>query len=111
MAEGLIYKCSHCSKSIESWSDGNPYYLDELGQKQYAYHPDHESLAKCIGNDSPHLCLNCGEEFIVDSRTPIDHCPSCMSKKISDTNDLENKKCPYCDSGSFIIDPTSMMIS
>ncbi len=44
MAEGTRFICRTCRYSVESWSDGNPYLLDERGQKQYAYHPDHERL-------------------------------------------------------------------
>ncbi len=54
--------------AVEAWSDGNPYYIDGGGAKLYAYHPDHDSLAQCIGNDDPHLYLSCGREFMVDSR-------------------------------------------
>ena len=68
MAEGLRYVCGECAHAVEAWSDGNPYYIDGGGAKLYAYHPDHDSLAQCIGNDDPHLCLSCGREFMVDSR-------------------------------------------
>lgn len=53
MAETVRFTCSELGKTIEAWSDGNPYHIDENGQKQYAYHPDHENLARRIGNDSP----------------------------------------------------------
>jgi len=111
MAEGRIFKCSTCGKSIEAWSDGNPYYIDEFGSKQYAYHPDHDGLAQCIGNDCPYLCLACGEEFMVVSKKPIDQCPVCQSKDISATFALDGKKCPYCQSGDFSVDPNTYMIS
>jgi len=78
-----------------------PYYVDENGQKQYAYHPDHENLARCIGNDSPYLCLNCGDEFKVDSRAPISDCPKCGEKDIISTYELDGKPCPYCNKGVF----------
>ncbi len=55
MAQGLRYVCGGCGHVIEAWSDGNPYFIDETGAKQYAHHPDHERLAWCIGNDSPHI--------------------------------------------------------
>lgn len=74
MVEAIRFICSECDKSIEARPDGNSYYLDENGQKQYAYHPDHKNLARCIGNDSPHLCLNCGEEFEFVSQC---HSPTC----------------------------------
>jgi DNA-directed RNA polymerase subunit RPC12/RpoP len=105
MADAIRYVCDSCGKAIEAWSDGNPYYLDEHGQKQYAYHPDHERLARCIGNDSPHLCLECGAEFNVDSRDPVRACPKCQSHDIADTYRLDNKRCPGCKTGRFRIDP------
>lgn len=67
MAECIRYVCNHCSKDLQSWSDGNPYFINASGRKEYAYHPNHEGLARCIGNDSPHLCLQCGHGFRVDS--------------------------------------------
>jgi hypothetical protein len=39
MAEARRFACGSCSFSVTAWSDGNPYYLDETGEKQYAYHP------------------------------------------------------------------------
>lgn len=43
MAMGARLVCSHCTRAVEAWSDGNPYYLDEQGNKHYAYHPNHEN--------------------------------------------------------------------
>ena len=111
MAEGIRFVCNNCSRSIEAWSDGNPYYIDERGEKKYAYHPDHGGLARCIGNDSPHLCLACGAEFNVDSQEPIKNCPLCMDNEIVDTFELEGKRCPYCKQGFFYIDPEFRCIS
>jgi predicted Zn-ribbon and HTH transcriptional regulator len=111
MAEGIRFACGSCEKTIEAWSDGNPYYIDGAGEKQYAYHPDHENLAKCIGNDSPHLCLGCGAESMVDSRAPIKACPKCDSEEIVDTFALEDKRCPYCKNGVFTRDPNFMCVS
>jgi hypothetical protein len=51
MAEGRRFVCDECGDSVEAWSDGNPYFVTEDGRKQYAYHPDHEALRKCSGND------------------------------------------------------------
>ena len=112
MAEGIRNICDQCGKSIEAWSDGNPYYIDILsGKKEYAYHPDHEGLKLCIGNDSPHLCLNCGKKFKVDSRSPITKCPKCSSDKIMDTFLLSGHPCPYCKKGVFSLDPDWHAIS
>jgi DNA-directed RNA polymerase subunit RPC12/RpoP len=111
MAEGLSFTCDECGHSIDAWSDGNPYYIDKTGVKQYAYHPDHERLARCIGNDSPHLCLKCGHEFMIDSRAPITACPNCDASDIADTYHLAGHQCPYCKVGVFTIDPSFHAIS
>ncbi len=104
MAECIRYVCNRCSHTIESWSDGNPYFINESGAKQYAYHPDHEGLARCIGNDSPHLCIQCGHGFKVDSRDPISSCPKCGASIIKPTSELEGIQCPACKEGCFRID-------
>jgi hypothetical protein len=33
-------RSSGCGRKIDAWSDGNPFYIDETGKKQYAYHLD-----------------------------------------------------------------------
>lgn len=111
MAQALLFVCNSCGKSVQAWSDGNPYFIDESGEKQYAYHPDHDRLALCIGNDTPHLCLKCGEEFKVDSRSPVDRCPLCSSSEISPTFELGGKRCPCCEAGVFVEDPEFHCIS
>jgi DNA-directed RNA polymerase subunit RPC12/RpoP len=105
MAEGVRFICGNCRKAIEAWSDGNPYYLDSDGAKQCAYHPDHERLALCIGNDSPHICLACGGEFMVDSLAPVAACPDCGATEIAHTFGLDGVRCPYCKVGEFDADP------
>ena len=111
MAEAMRYVCSACRRVVEAWSDGKPYYIDKTGRKQYAYHPDHGRLARCIGNDSPHLCLACGEEFNVDSRAPTAECPKCTAVDIADTFQLNGQRCPYCKEGVFAVDPDFQCIS
>lgn len=111
MAEALLYVCGSCHKSIEAWSDGNPYYLTKRGVKKYAYHPDHDRLAKCIGNDIPYLCLACGTEFILDSEAPVDACPQGKSSEILESFVLEGKMCPFCKAGKFAADPNFHCIS
>ena len=100
MATGMCFICNGCEKSIESWDEGNPYYFDKSGKKQYAYHPN-PNREFCIGIDSPHLCLSCGHEFMVDSAAPIESCPKCNAREIADTWELEGKACPYCKRGIF----------
>ncbi len=105
MAEAKLFKCTKCEYTIKTWSDGNPYYISHSGSKKYAYHPDHENLARCIGNDEPYLCLECAAEFVNDSQKHNNECPQCHSKNIANSFNLENKQCPFCQSGKFISDP------
>jgi hypothetical protein len=110
MAIAVEHTCESCGHSIESWSDGNPYYVDADGSKKYAYQ-DHEALSRCIGNDSPHLCLCCGHECMVDSRNRISSCPKCGAEKMADTWELAGKSCPYCKEGKFGENPSPSAIS
>ena len=111
MAQAIRYACTDCQRTVVAWSDGNPYYIDEAGKKRYAYHPDHKRLARCIGNDSPHLCLACGAEVSVDSRMPTTACPGCGAEKLVRTYNLESRQCPSCQRGTFISDPSFRLIS
>ncbi len=111
MAESRFFSCNECGKSVEAWSDGNQYYLDGDGRKRYAYHPDHENLAKCIGNDTPHVCLSCGYEFKVDSLSPLSACSKCKSGNITDQYHLSGERCPSCNIGVFHIDHDRFSIS
>lgn len=111
MAEGIGFTCDQCAHTITAWSDGNPYYIDDDGRKRYAYHPDHENLDRCIGNDEPHLCLACGKEFKEDSRKPRGRCPRCKEPHITPTRELDGKACPFCRRGRFRLDPGLYAIS
>jgi DNA-directed RNA polymerase subunit RPC12/RpoP len=111
MASSIRYVCGTCGRTVEAWSDGNPYYIDERGEKRYAYHPNHDALARCVGNDTPHLCLRCGEEFNVDSRAPSGGCPRCTTREIAPTYELDGRACPSCDAGRFAADPRGFAIS
>lgn len=110
MALGIFFVCDTCGWEIHSWDDGKPYYLDENGEKHYAHHPDPER-DRCTGIDSPHLCLDCSATFMVDSNAPRADCPKCGSAKMSDTFDLEGKRCPNCKQGALARDPTRQDIS
>ena len=111
MAECRRFVCSNCDRAIEVWSDGNPYYLDGEGTKHYAHHPGHDGLAKCIGNDVPHLCLTCGTTCNVDSRAPREQCPSCDARPLVPTGKLGGRQCPYCEDGIFEADPAFFAVS
>jgi len=114
MAECIRYACSRCRRAVEAWSDGNPYYRDAKSRKRYAYHPDHEALARCTGNDVPHLCLACGAERTVDSaprRRRVVRCRRCASEDLVPTMELAGRTCPWCRGGTFEADPHLVAIS
>jgi len=111
MAEAREFVCNHCGHSEGAWSDGHPFYIDETGNKKYAYHPHHDELAKCIANDEPHLCLQCGVESTIDSRLASKVCPECGSEKVVDTFCLDGVKCPKCKVGHFVRDENVRCIS
>jgi DNA-directed RNA polymerase subunit RPC12/RpoP len=101
MAECVRFVCAGCGHSILAWSDGNPFYVDAGGKKIYAYHPNHDELEKCIANDVPHLCLECGAESKIDSRIDPQVCSDCGSGSIVDLYTLDGVNCTKCKSGSF----------
>jgi predicted RNA-binding Zn-ribbon protein involved in translation (DUF1610 family) len=111
MAQSLRYACPSCGHSIEAWSDGNPFYIDEKGEKRHAYHPNHSELAKCIANDVPHLCLQCAVESKIDSRLAAALCPECGSGNVVETFLLEGVSCPKCGDGDFVRDADFHCIS
>lgn len=111
MAECFRFVCSGCGKAIEAWSDGNPFYIDKKGKKKYAYHPNHAELEKCIANDSPNLCLKCGNGVKIDSRGKAKKCTDCGSTNVIDTFCLDGVKCPKCDDGHFVRDNDFYCIS
>jgi DNA-directed RNA polymerase subunit RPC12/RpoP len=110
MAMAVKYACTNCHHTIEAWDEGNPYYIDGAGKKQYAYHPAPER-GRCLGNDSPHLCLACGKGFVVDSRSPITGCPKCRAADIANTYELAGRRCPFCKKGMFVAKPGFLLIS
>lgn len=111
MAQAIRFACDRCGRDIRAWSDGNPYYIDEAGEKRYAYHPDHDALDRCVGNDTPHLCLACGVECMVDSRAPLSNCPECETGELVETYELAGRRCPECKTGKFVKDPDFYAIS
>jgi len=106
MAQGIQFLCGNCDKKIAAGSDGNPFFIDEKGEKYYAHHPEHDLFEKCIANHVPHLCLVCGEEFEIDSRTPAAICAKCALRYIAKTYELAGHQCPACKKGVFSLDPT-----
>ena len=111
MAQRIQFVCSECGQSINAWSDGNPFYIDENGVKKYAYHPNHDELAKCVANDVPHYCLTCGKESKIDSRLDSKVCPECGSDKVVRAFSMEGVKCAKCKNGYFARNKDSVCIS
>lgn len=111
MAEGRFFECDRCHFTVEAWSDGNPYYRDATGRKRYAYHPDHDNLARCVGNDVPHLCLACGGATKVDSLKPRVACRKCRAAQLVASWALEGAACPKCRAGTFRWDRERRVIS
>lgn len=105
-----MFVCSVCAHAISAWDEGNPYYLDADGEKQYAYHPAPER-DWCIGVETPMLCLACGTGCDDDSRAPRTSCPSCSAEALVATWTLEGVQCPFCREGMFHEDPQFQMIS
>ena len=110
MAEGIQFLCGYCGERHEVWDKGNPYFLDSRGEKQYAYHPDSDR-DRCIGIDSPHICLDCGKRLLIDSREPIHKCPQCRSRNMVGTFNLDGQRCPMCKVGIFVRDPDFLRVS
>jgi DNA-directed RNA polymerase subunit RPC12/RpoP len=111
VAEGRRFACTACGFDVVAWSDGNPYYRDERGRKRYAYHPDHENLARCVGNDVPHLCLACGKATKVDSARQRVRCRSCKADALVPTWELGGRTCPKCRRGELVVDETFRVLS
>lgn len=100
MAMALDFTCEQCGFEITGWDDGNPYYFDTKGKKQYAHHPD-PKRDQYVGIDSDMICLDCGETFLSDSENPAMQCPHCQSTNFCDQFDLAGKPCPKCKVGRF----------
>ena len=76
-----------------------------------AHYIDHEGLVRCVGSDSPALCLACGTEFMVDSKMPTAICPARETTKITDLNERDGRRCPFCKAGVFEADSDLHRIS
>ena len=110
MAACIRLVCNHCSNAIEAWDDGNPYYFDAEGKKQYAWHPD-PKRELCTGNESLRLCLECGEQTMIDAKVRGGRCGACRSKAVVHLFDLAGKRCPACKLGTFAVDPNFTCVS
>jgi len=110
MAMGIVFRCNACPKKIEAWDEGHPYYVNELGKKVYAYHPDRER-DQCTRIESDVICLECGRKTRSDDANPTTVCKKCGSSALHDTYHLDGQRCPFCKKGTFVTDPESTMIS
>ena len=112
MAYSITYQCSECREVVDTWDDGNPYYIDRGRMalkglprsrcKVYVYHPERPP-GPLDGNDVPHLCLACGHVFNVDSALSRTTCTKCRSSDIIDCCCLDGRTCPCCKKGSFTV--------
>ncbi len=110
MAAGKVFECSACSREVEAWDEGEPYYFDAQGVKRYAYHPDPQS-ALCTGLDVSALCLHCGAEGVYDAAVPLTRCSQCAADQIVDVWELEGQPCPWCKAGVFHAGDDRLMVS
>ena len=108
MAAGRIYRCGSCGLRLEAWDEGEPYYFDERGEKRHAHHPSPER-ERCVGTESPHLCMDCAAEFLAGDADAPPACPACGSSRVLWTWLLEGRACPRCRTGAF--ETASEMIS
>lgn len=79
--------------------------------KVHAYHPHHDELARCIGNDAPHLCLARGAEVMVDSLAPARVCSVWGAEALVDTCERDGPPCPAGKAGRFAREPEFLCIS
>jgi DNA-directed RNA polymerase subunit RPC12/RpoP len=110
MALGRTFVCTGCAHAIEAWDEGNPYYVDERGERRYVYHPSPER-ARATGIEWPALCLGCGAEITQDSAARVARCPGCASPDVVDAWELEGRTCPYCRAGVYVEDERALKIS
>ncbi len=110
MAEGIQFICDDCGFEIWAWDEGNPYYVDRTRMldrglprskcKVHVFHPE-VPPQPLDGNDVPHLCLECGHAFDVDTARNRTTCTKCRSPEILDCCRLSGRRCPECRRGSF----------
>jgi hypothetical protein len=107
---GVRFICTNCTNDVEAWEGGVPYYFDRRGMKKYAYHTD-PNVERCVGRDSLRLCMECGAQAMVDSRTRLTHCFTCSSDNIASLPGMAGRRCPYCKIGSLGEDPDFHCVS
>jgi DNA-directed RNA polymerase subunit RPC12/RpoP len=128
MAAGSQVCCSNCSFNVEAWDDGNPYIVDQSGERQHCYHPAAEDIimevrafisvadpdalhkdAGRMGNESDLLCLDCGHSSRLDSDVDTLTCAKCGGKKLRDHMELDGAACPKCGKGTLEISGPMMV--
>jgi DNA-directed RNA polymerase subunit RPC12/RpoP len=124
MAMGLLYRCTGCGLSVTTWDEGNPYILDDQGEMHFFYHPggwdvveevvnssavgmtltgkEREAFIHSrVGNQSDHICLDCGTLYRCDIERAEPVCPGCASGRSCRTWRIEGVECPKCRKGVF----------
>ncbi len=134
MAAGYCFRCSNCDFEVTAWDDGNPYIVDDEGQRHFFYHPHGEAvieevlarsawtigksaaeveseLGKHTGNMPDALCRDCGAVSKVDENPELARCGECQGTNLDDAMELEGKPCPKCKKGTFRHDRENFCIS
>ena len=101
---GVRFVCTNCTNDVEAWEGGIPYYFNRRGMKKYAFHTD-PNFQRCVGNDSLRLCMECGAQAMVDSKTRLTYCFTCSSDKIESLSGIWGRLCPFCKLGVLTQDP------
>ena len=123
----MIFTCDSCSFEIASWGDGNPYIEGPDGKRHHFYHPcEDEQIARIVetilgrvptsneidemlqqhcGNESNHICLDCGSRSLRNEKEAKVPCRDCGSTSVADAYHLAKKPCTACKAGTFDVGP------
>ena len=98
--------CDNCDYVLSVWPDANYYYWSKGQDKNKVFvHFPSDEMSLVVGAEVENLCLDCAQEFRVDSEAPVECCPKCYSPNISDMRELDGKLCPFCHEGHFVDSP------
>ena len=99
------------------------YVVDPQGERIHCPHPlefytieevtglgFNEAVDKGLcGYLSDFICCECLEQFSLDIKRDILHCPSCTSAETISVNEIVGKKCPKCGDGTIVAEDTGIM--
>lgn len=107
---------------MEAWDYGNPYIIDQSGERQHCLHPAAGDIIKDVraviaiadpdvlhkdagrmGNESDLLCLDCGHSTRLDPDVDTLTCAKCGGAKLRDHMELDGAACPKCRKGTLVI--------